>query len=314
MKFASSTAFRADITDASGRPVPLIRLDPLNIGSFFPNHGEDRLILPPSAVPVLLLEALKAVEDANFDHHPGFDLRGIARAIWVDIRAGELKQGGSTLTQQLVKSYYLSNRRTLDRKLRELAMAIILDARFTKEDLLNAYVNEIYLGQDGNRAVHGFGLGSQFYFNKPLTELKPFEVATLIAIIRGPSYYNPNRHPERVLQRRNRILAKMFEAELIDASTHETNRQTPLNVITGARSGGAYYPAFMDTVRSTLASRYEEEDLTTQGLRVFTTLSPRDQDAIERAMAEGLQFSQRLVEIELRRALHERGSAQRLRQ
>ncbi|MEE8077442.1 MAG: transglycosylase domain-containing protein [Pseudomonadales bacterium] len=278
----------SNITDASGRPVTLIRLDPLNIGSFFPSHGEDRLILPPAAVPVLLLEALKAVEDVNFDSHLGFDLRGIARAIWVDIRSGELKQGGSTLTQQLVKSYYLSNRRTLERKLRELAMAIILDARFTKEDLLNAYVNEIYLGQDGNRAVHGFGLGSQFYFNKPLAELKPFEVATLIAIIRGPSYYNPNRHPERVLQRRNRILAKMYETGLIDVSTHETNRLTPLNVITGARSGGAYYPAFMDIVRSTLASRYDEEDLTSQGLRVFTTLSPRDQDAVERAMAEGL--------------------------
>ena len=282
------------ITDASGRPVPLIRLDPLNIGSFFPSHGEDRLILAPDAVPALLLEALKAVEDANFDHHPGFDLRGIARAIWVDITSGELKQGGSTLTQQLVKSYYLSNRRTLERKLRELAMAVILDARFTKDDLLNAYVNEIYLGQDGNRAIHGFGLGSQFYFNKPLVELKPFEVATLIAIIRGPSYYNPNRHPERVLQRRNRILAKMYEVGLLDASTHEANRLTPLNVITGARSGGAYYPAFMDIVRLTLASRYAEEDLTSQGLRVFTTLSPRDQDAVERALAEGLAVLDRL--------------------
>ena len=276
-----------DIRDVSGRPVPLIRLDPLNIGSFFPSHGEDRLVLPPEAVPELLLAALKAVEDRNFDKHAGFDLRGIARAIWVDITSGELKQGGSTLTQQLVKSYYLSNRRTFERKLRELAMAVILDARFTKDDLLNAYVNEIYLGQDGNRAVHGFGLGSQFYFNKPLAELAPHELATLIAIIRGPSYYNPQRHPERVKQRRNLVLTKMHEAGLIDNGVHANSRTVPLNVISGARTGGAYYPAFMDMVRATLASSYDEEDLSSRGLRVFATLSPRDQDAVENAMAEG---------------------------
>ena len=282
-----------DISDVSGRPVPLIRLDPVNIGSFFPSHGEDRLVLGPEAVPELLLAALKAVEDQNFDRHVGFDPQGIARAIWVDITSGEFKQGGSTLTQQLVKSYYLSNRRTIERKLRELAMAVILDARFTKDDLLNAYVNEIYLGQDGNRAIHGFGLGAQFYFNKPLGELQPHELATLVAIIRGPSYYNPQRHPERVTQRRNLVLAKMHDAGLIDDSVHRNSRKLPLNVITGARSGGGYYPAFMDMVRASLAASYAEEDLTSQGLRVFATLSPRDQDAVETAMTEVLTLLDR---------------------
>ena len=183
------------ITGASGRPIPLIRLDPLNIGNFFPSHGEDRLVLQPEQIPPLLTGALVAVEDANFDRHPGFDLRGIARAAWVNLTSGEIRQGGSTLTQQLVKSYYLDNRQTFERKLKEVAMAVILELKFSKDELLNAYVNEIYLGQDGVRAVHGFGLGAQFYFNKPLGELELHELATLVAIIRGPSTTIPTGIP-----------------------------------------------------------------------------------------------------------------------
>ncbi|MDH3644552.1 MAG: transglycosylase domain-containing protein, partial [Gammaproteobacteria bacterium] len=277
----------SSISDSLGRPVPLIRLDPVTIGSFFPTHGEDRLVLTPEQVPELLREALKAVEDRNFDKHAGFDIRGIARAFWVNVTSGELKQGGSTLTQQLVKSYFLDNRRTLGRKLRELAMAVILDARFSKEDLLNAYINEIYLGQDGRRAVHGFGLGAQFYFNRPLTELNPAEIATLIAVIRGPSYYNPFRQPERARARRGLVLDKMLEAELIAPSEHQRAKDSPLEVVQGARRGGAYYPAFMDLARARLTT-LTGDDLTSEGLRVFTTLQPRTQDAVELSIAATL--------------------------
>lgn len=276
------------VADASGRPVPLIRLDPLNIGNFFASHGEDRLILKPEEVPELLTGALVAVEDANFERHPGFDLRGIIRALWVNLGAGEIRQGGSTLTQQLVKSYYLSNRQTVERKLQEVAMAIILEQKFSKEELLNAYVNEIYLGQDGIRAVHGFGLGAQFYFNRPLRELDVHELATLVAIIRGPSYYNPYRHPERTHKRRDLVLAKMHESGLIDDPALQRGLEAPFQVVAGARSGGAYYPAFMDLVRASLADSYAEADLTGAGLTVFTTLSPRTQDAVERALEDTL--------------------------
>lgn len=277
----------SSIKDSLGRPIPLIRLDPVTIGSFFPSHGEDRLVLTPKQVPSLLREALKAVEDRNFDKHPGFDISGIARAVWVNVTSGELKQGGSTLTQQLVKSYFLDNRRTLGRKLRELAMAIILDARFSKEDLLNAYINEIYLGQDGRRAVHGFGLGAQFYFNRPLAELNVHEIATLIAVIRGPSYYNPFRHRERARARRDLVLDKMLESRLIDAAEHRRSRQASLQVVQGARRGGAYYPAFMDLARRGLTS-LTGEVLTSEGLRVFTTLQPRTQDVVEQSITEVL--------------------------
>ncbi len=276
------------VQDRSGRPVPLVRLDPLMIGSFFPSHGEDRMVLTPDQVPNLLRQSLKAVEDHNFDHHVGFDPVGIARALWVDLKSGHYSQGGSTLTQQLVKSYFLDNSRTLERKLRELAMSVILEARFGKADILNAYINEIYLGQDGQRAVHGFGLGSEYYFNRPLSELGVDEIATLIAVIRGPSYYNPFRHPDRALARRDLVLEKMHDARLIRDDVYQRSVHMPLKVVRGTRAGGAYHPAFMDLVRKELAERYQEEDLTTQGLRVFTTLAPNVQDAADQALSTTL--------------------------
>ena len=252
-----------------------MRLEPPLIGSFFAIHGEDRLIVTPAETPPLLTDALKVVEDRNFDTHAGFDLKGIARAAWADLRAGDLAQGGSTLTQQLVKSYFLDNRRTLLRKLKELAMAVILDARYTKDDLLNAYINEIYLGQDGERAIHGFGLGSQFYFNKPLSELDPAEIALLIAVIRGPSYYNPFTHPERAHARRDLVLGLMFEFGLISEQAHKAAIHQPLALTRSARQGGGYYPAFLDLVREQLGHDYDATELASRGYRVFTTLSPR---------------------------------------
>jgi penicillin-binding protein 1B len=268
--------------------IPLLRLDPATIGSFFPSHGEDRIILSPEQVPPLLTEGLKAIEDRNFDVHVGFSLRGILRAFMVNMRAGERQQGGSTLTQQLVKSYFLDNRRTIERKLKEVAMAIILDARFSKEDLLTAYINEIFLGQNGSRAVHGFGLGAQFYFNKPLGELEIDEIATLIAIIRGPSFYNPFRHPERALERRNRILATFERDGLIDAAQLSLAATRVIGVVASPTSGGAYYPAFMDQVRAELKDQYNSQALSSAGLRIFTTIKPRRQEAVQRAVSATL--------------------------
>ena len=276
------------IRDNTGRPVPLIRLDPAVIGSFFPSHGEDRLILTPDQVPPLLAEGLKLIEDKDFDQHLGFSLQGILRALLVNLRSGERRQGGSTLTQQLVKSYYLTNERTIERKLREVAMAVVLELRFSKEDLLTAYINEIFLGQQGARAIHGFGLGAQFYFNKPISELDIDELATLISVIRGPSYYNPFRHPERALTRRNRILDTFFAEGLIDARMHRTAKQETLGVVSGPTSAGAFYPAFMEVVRQELTKRYATEQLRTQGLKVFTTIRPDLQDAAQAAVRKSL--------------------------
>mgnify|MGYP006276030233 FL=1 len=267
----------------AGDPLDVVRLEPALIGSIFPSHGEDRLIVEPEDVPPLLAATLKVVEDRNFDAHHGFDPKAIARAFWVNVRAGGIEQGGSTLTQQLVKSYYLDNRRTLGRKLRELAMAVILDARFPKAQLLGAYVNEVYVGQDGERAVHGFGLGSQFFFGKPLDACSPAELALLVAVIRGPSWYDPFRHPERARGRRDLVLDQMLAFGLVDAPTHARAVASELGVLRGQRRAGRYYPAFMDVVRQQLDRDYDRERLASAGFRIFTTLDPVAQDKAEAA-------------------------------
>ena len=287
LRFARDRILSLD--DESDTRIPLVRLEPPQTGSFFASHGEDRLIVAPEDTPPLLTQTLKVVEDRRFDAHPGFDLMGIARAFWTNLRAGEVQQGGSTLTQQLVKSFFLDNRRTLGRKLKELAMAIILELRFDKTDLMNAYINEIYLGQDGNRAIHGFGLASEFYFNKPLAELGPPGIALLVAIIRGPSYYNPYQHLERAHQRRDLILGLMRDHGLIDQPTYQATVSEPPRLSRPARRGGRYYPGFMDLVRRQLADSYDEQLLASGGYRVFTTLNPRIQEQAESAIRTTLQ-------------------------
>jgi penicillin-binding protein 1B len=268
--------------------VPIFRLDPLLIGSIFPIHGEDRVVVTPDEVSPLLPAALKVVEDRKFDSHHGVDFGAIARAAWVNLRAGQIEQGGSTLTQQLVKSYFLDNRRTLGRKLEEAMMAWLLEVHFEKQDLMNAYINEIYLGQDGNRAVHGFGLASQFYFGKPLAELQLHEVALLVAIVRGPSYYDPRRHAERARARRDLVLKLMAQYKVVDEKAAKDAAKKPLGIVNASTQAGGYYPAFLDLVRRTLRRDYRDEDLTEAGLKIFSTLSPLTQSQAEKALAQEL--------------------------
>jgi penicillin-binding protein 1B len=276
------------LADAAGAEVPIFRLDPLLIGSIFPTHGEDRVVVTPEEVPDLLRVALKVVEDRKFDTHHGVNLSAIVRAAWVNVRAGQIEQGGSTLTQQLVKSYFLDNRRTFGRKIEEAFMALLLEVHFEKPDLMNAYINEIYLGQDGQRAIHGFGLASQFYFGKPVAELQLHEIATLVAIVRGPSYYDPRRRPERVKTRRDLILKLMAEHQLIDAKQLKSALAKPLGFTSSSSKAGGYYPAFLDLVRRTLRRDYREEDLTEAGLKIFSTLNPYVQSRAETALQQEL--------------------------
>lgn len=273
--------------DSAGKDVAIVRLEPLLIGSIFPIHGEDRIIVTPQEVPPLLPAALKAVEDRNFDSHHGVDPMGIARALWVNVRAGQIEQGGSTLTQQLVKSYFLDSRRTAGRKLREAAMALALEAHFSKADLMNAYINEIFLGQDGDRAIHGFGLASRFYFGKPLSELDLSEVALLVSIVRGPSYYDPRRHADRARVRRDLVLKLMADRKIIKVADAQAAARKPLGVTT--KASGNYYPAYLDFVRRTLRRDYRNEDLTQEGLRIYTSLEPRAQDQAEHALERELE-------------------------
>jgi penicillin-binding protein 1B len=272
--------------DSAGKDVAIVRLEPELIGSIFPTHGEDRIIVTPQQVPAMLPAALTAVEDRNFYTHHGVDPIGIARAMWTNLRAGQIEQGGSTLTQQLVKNYFLDSRRTAGRKVREALMALSLDSHFSKADLMNAYINEIFLGQDGDRAIHGFGLASQFYFGKSLSELDLHEVALLVSIVRGPSYYDPRRHPDRARIRRDLVLRLMVERGVIKQADAQAAMRKPLGVTT--KPGGTYYPAYLDFVRRTLRRDYHNEDLTKEGLRIYTSLEPRAQDQAEIALEKEL--------------------------
>lgn len=293
----------AGLRAPGGDTLPLLRLDPLLIGSVFAADGEDRIVLAPDDVPPLLTAAVKVVEDRRFDQHPGVDLVAVLRALFVNVSAGELRQGGSTLTQQLVRSYFLSNERTLWRKVREALMALLLEAHYTKADILNAYVNEIYLGQDGQRAIHGFGLASRFYFSKPVAELDAGEIATLVAILRGPSYYDPRRHPERVRARRNLVLRLLAEEGLISEEDAHRAQARGLGMALHPDAGASYFPAYLALVKRELASQYREEDLTTAGLRVFTSLDPLAQSRAETALGAGLAALRRAGRPELEGAV-----------
>lgn len=282
---AGAGAIRS-LQKADGAELGRAHLDPLLIGSLFPVHGEDRIVVVPDDVPALLPAAIKVIEDRNFDSHPGIDVKAILRAAWVNLRAGRVEQGGSTLTQQLVKSYFLDESRSLRRKAQEAIMAMRLEARYDKADLMNAYINEIYLGQDGERAIHGFGLASRFYFGKPIDELDLAEVALLVGIIRGPSYYNPRANPERAAARRNFVLARLAEFEVVPEADAIAASKRPLGI--ASRNAGGYFPAFLDYVRRELRRDYDAEDLEQPGLQVFTSLDPRVQAIAERTVEEEL--------------------------
>ena len=270
---------------ADGTEVPVFRLDPLLVGNVFPVHGEDRIVLSPGDVPPLLRLGVKAVEDRRFDEHHGVDPYGILRALWADLRAGRVIQGGSTLTQQLVKNYFLSDEQTIGRKATEAVMALRLEAHFSKNDILVAYLNEVYLGQDGSRAIHGFGLGSEYFFAKPLAELDVGELALLIGLVKGPSYYDPRKHADRARARRNVVLQELADARLIDAAAAKRAAAEPLGL---RPPGGSYVPAYLDLVRRHLKRDYAEADLAAAGLTVYTTLNPRAQAAAEQSLARHL--------------------------
>jgi penicillin-binding protein 1B len=279
----------ASLKDVGGGPDPaLVRLDAAVIASIYPSHNEDRVLLRRVDLPDLLVKALVAVEDRNFFEHAGVDPLAIGRAVFQNVRAGTVVQGGSTLTQQLVKNFYLSQERTLARKAQEASMALLLDLRYAKDDILEAYANEIFLGQDGSRAIHGFGLASQFYFDRPLDEIGVPQVALLIALIKGPSYYDPRRHPERALERRNLVIDLMLAGGVISAEEATTAKAAPLGLRDGGGRPSGEYPAFLQLVRRQLQRDYAEEDLNSDGLGIFTTLDPRVQTQAERGIRERL--------------------------
>jgi penicillin-binding protein 1B len=272
---------------------PLVRIKPRLIGKIYPTHNEDRTLVQLSEVPPLLIKALLAVEDRSFYTHYGISLRGLLRAILKNTEERELVQGGSTITQQLVKNFYLSPERTFKRKFNEAIMSVLLEWHYTKEQILEAYLNEVYLGQDGNHSVHGMGLASRFYFGRSITNLKLPEVALLASLVKGASIYNPRKHADRALRRRNMVLDLMVEQNMISEGESEIAKIEPLGIIEKSESSESSYPAFLELVQNQLRADYREEDLRSEGLQIFTTLAPFIQTQAEKAMIEGIKQLER---------------------
>ncbi len=270
----------------NGRDIALVRLDPALIASIYPTHNEDRVLLRRQQLPPLLIKTLLAVEDRSFYEHQGIDPKGILRAAYENLMAGRTVQGASTLTQQLVKNFYLTQERTLERKAKEAYMAVLLDRRYAKEEILTAYANEVYLGQDGSRGIHGFGLASRFYFDRDLDELNVPQIALLVAVLKGPGEYNPRRHPEKATARRNLVIDLMAYHQIISADQAEQAKNTPLGIKDGGAKPVGEYPAFIQLVRRQLQRDYREADLRSEGLRIFTTLDPLIQSQTEAAIQE----------------------------
>ena len=283
----------------NGEDQPLARLEPQYIGGILPAHNEDRELVRLKDMPPELVAALVATEDQSFFEHWGVSLKGIARAMVVNIKAGGVVQGGSTLTQQLVKNFFLSEERTLTRKAQEALMALLLELHYSKEEILEAYLNEVYLGQAGRRAIHGFGLAARFYFGKPVGELTLAESATLVGLVKGASFYNPKKHPERATKRRNLVLELMQKQGVISQAQKLMAVNEPLNTRSGQRSGQREYPAFLELVRRHLKEDYRPEDLQSEGLNIFTSLDPWVQANLEQAATDHIaRLEQRRPELQ----------------
>lgn len=280
----ASFVIRDGVVAAFKSAEPILRLEPLVIGRVSPTHVEDRLLVSLDEVPTPLKSMLVASEDRAFYEHYGISIRGITRALVANLKQQRLSQGGSTLTQQLVKNYFLSAERSLARKIPEIFMSLLLELHLDKDQILENYINEIYLAQNGPRAVHGFGLASQYFFEKSVTDLALHEQALLVALVRGPSYYNPFRNPERATKRRNLMLDLAASQGFVSEAEANQAKRKPLSVVKTTQRKSLRQPAYLDLVKAELRQHYSNEDLSNDGLRVFTHFDPWVQHNAEQAV------------------------------
>ncbi len=268
--------------------MPLLELEPEELTRLFGQERERRSLVSFEELPQNLINAVLAIEDHQFYQHHGISLRGILRALVINIHKGGIHQGGSTITQQLAKNYFLTPERTYRRKLTELFIALIIEFRYKKDEILEIYLNEIYWGQNGAEAINGAGEAARFYFGKKISALTLSEAAVLAGLIKAPNVYSPYLHPERCQQRRNTVLRAMVQMGMIDKA--DLIRESPLSVKTiGKHPAGRKAPYFLDTVNRQLSELYTPSTLTQLGLSIYTTLDTEVQAAAEKALSDGLQ-------------------------
>ena len=271
----------------ANEPVNQLSLEPILIDRILPQSKEDRVLVSLETVPEKLLDTLLLVEDRDFYFHAGVSPLGILRALFNNLKAGRTVQGGSTLTQQLVKNMFLTRERTLTRKIKEALMALILEYRYSKDQLLEAYINEVYLGQHYANGIYGFGLASEFYFGKNIAQLSAQQMALLIGQVKGPSYYDPWRYPERAKQRRDLVLRLMFEQHFLSRVDFEQAVESPLSVRKTRRIAKNKYPAYLQLVKSELSKQLSDVQQES-GIKVFTGFSHHSQQLLEVTVAKQL--------------------------
>ncbi|SEJ40520.1 penicillin-binding protein 1B [Frateuria terrea] len=274
---------------ASGAPIKLAHLDPARIATVYGAQQEERRIVRLADVPPLLVKGLQAVEDRDFKHHIGLDFSAILRAAFANLRAGHTVQGGSTLTQQLVRNLFLDRSQNLVRKFNEALLSLLIEAHYSKDRILEAYINEVFLGQQGSQAVHGFAAGAEFYFGRRMEDLRPQEIALLVGMVKGPSYYDPRRYPARALERRNLVLKEFYDTGLLDANQVNAAQAAPLDIASSAQLPHNRFPAFMQLVRAQITNDFDDETLRNGKLSIFTTLDPAAQLYAEQAVAHSLK-------------------------
>ncbi len=272
----------------SGREVGAVLLEPELVGAYYGPDREQRNLVRLADMPRHLADAVLSVEDQRFESHHGVDLRRIAGAFLANARAGRIRQGGSTLTQQLVKNFFLTSEQTFARKATEAVMALLVEARYEKEAILESYLNEIYLGQRGSTEIHGMGEATSFYFGKRAEDLTAAESALLAAIVQSPNRISPHRHPERALERRDLVLSLMHEQGRLDRDDYERALAEPIRVAPVILEvGESRY--FLDVVRRQLPEVYDRKVLAVEGLEIYSTLDPRLQRVAVRALTRGLE-------------------------
>lgn len=271
----------------TGEAMEVVKLEPEQVSSIFNEKMEDRTPVSLKEVPEKLVQAIILIEDERFFEHGGIDPVGIMRAAIANLKAMRIVQGGSTLTQQLVKNFFLYPKKSFARKINEMLMASRIERKHSKAEILEAYMNEIYLGQRGSTSVSGVEEASRLYFGKAAGQLSIAECALLAGMIKSPSQYNPISNPEKAKERRDFVLARMFEKGFIDKQEYEGAKGEKI-VTPKVRTRAVVAPYFIDFVKRQLADLYPSEILKTEGLKIFTTLDMFMQLAAEGAVEQGI--------------------------
>jgi penicillin-binding protein 1B len=281
----------------NGAAVDSAEVEPELLTSLFDSSREKRRAISYNDIPKILRDAVLSVEDRRFFEHPGFDPIRILGAAWADLRHGARVQGGSTISMQVARSFFFNSDRTWRRKVAETVVALELEHRFNKQQIFELYANEIYLGNRGSFAIHGFGEASLAYFNKDLREVSLPEAAFLAGIIHAPNRYSTSeRRPDRAVEARDRALLSMTENGAITADQATSAKKTPLQIVGGGLEGSTA-PYFVDMVKDHLLDRFSESDLLSQSFRVYTTLDPE----LQRAASDAVDLGEKNIDTQLAR-------------